>query len=140
MFYGYKNVIFVDDAKGNIASSVTGDVASTNDVTKCVFANNVIGAIPEANHIKKDEDWTPGSSNSLVDATVRGMGVRGCFSYDEFFGGTALVPFRNPARTGADFTNMDEFFNHTSYKGAVSPNTSEAWINADWVKKSFPIF
>ncbi len=138
VFYGYKNVIYVDDKHGNITNIVRGDVIFTNDITKSVFANNVIGTIPEANH--KKGDWTPGSSNSLVVATTIGMGIRSCFSYDQFFGGTTLAAFRNPARTGADSTNLGGFFTPTTYIGAVSPNSKEAWIDAAWVNKSFPIY
>ena len=138
VFYGYKNVIYVDDRHGNITNTVRGDVIFTNHVTKSVFANNVIGAIPGANH--KKGVWTPGSTNSFVDATTIGMGIRSCFSYDQFFGGTTLAAFRNPARTGANSTNLGGFFTPTTYIGAVSPNSKEAWIDAAWVNKSFPIY
>ena len=136
VIYGYKNVIFVDDKHGNITRTVTDDVTLTNDVTKCVFANNVIGAIPNANYIKGD--WTPGSSNSLTD--IDNMGILYPFITRFYFSSRrpGLATDDNPALTGADFTNLNGFFTHTNYKGALSEDNY--WITAAWVNKSFPIY
>ena len=136
--YGYKNVIFVDDAKGDeITATVTDDVAFTNDVTKCVFADNVIGAISGANHIKGD--WTPGSSNSLTN--IDNMGILFPFNTRFYFSSRrpALSADDDPALTGAVFTNLDGFFIHTTYKGALSEDNY--WIAKSWVKKDgFPMY